>query len=155
MRAEPGMWVRSYRTRSDELHGCMAAGQGMLGFFVFSTEGELILCEGPLSYTGTRIARHWPRIVFRGPNDDHLELDFPSQVQSISSHFGFAFNPSWTFPLLILPYWFLVLASGSLAMAQQLRWPLRFTLRSLFIATTFLAIVLRMIAWLDRAWIGK
>ena len=27
-------------------------------------------------------------------------------------------------------------------------------LRSLFIATTFLAVVLGMIAWLDRAWIG-
>jgi hypothetical protein len=27
--------------------------------------------------------------------------------------------------------------------------------RSLFIATTFLGVVLGMIAWLDRAWIGK
>ena len=40
-------------------------------------------------------------------------------------------------------------------MAFQIRWPLRFTLRSLFIATTFLAVALGMIAWLDRAWIGK
>jgi hypothetical protein len=45
--------------------------------------------------------------------------------------------------------------SGSLAMLFRLRWPLRFTLRSLFIAMTFLAVVLGMIAWLDRAWIGK
>jgi hypothetical protein len=34
-------------------------------------------------------------------------------------------------------------------------WPWRFTLRSLFIATTFLAVVLGMIVWLDPAWIGK
>jgi hypothetical protein len=34
-------------------------------------------------------------------------------------------------------------------------WPWRFNLRTLFIATTFLAVVLGMIAWLDRAWIGK
>jgi hypothetical protein len=34
-------------------------------------------------------------------------------------------------------------------------WPWRFTLRSLFVVTTFLAIVPGMIAWLDRAWIGK
>jgi hypothetical protein len=40
-------------------------------------------------------------------------------------------------------------------MLFQLRWPLRFNLRSLFIATTFLAVVLGLIAWLDRAWIGK
>jgi hypothetical protein len=49
----------------------------------------------------------------------------------------------------------LVLASGSLAMIFHLQWPWRFTLRSLFIATTFFAVVLGMIAWLDRAWIGK
>jgi hypothetical protein len=60
-----------------------------------------------------------------------------------------------TISSLVLPYWFLVLASGSLAMAFQLRRPWRFNLRSLFIATTFLAVVLGMIAWLDRAWIGK
>jgi hypothetical protein len=36
-----------------------------------------------------------------------------------------------------------------------MRWPRRFTLPSLFIVTTFLSIVLGMIAWLDRAWIGK
>ena len=32
---------------------------------------------------------------------------------------------------------------------------MQFNLRSLFMATTFLAVVLGMIAWLDRAWIGK
>ena len=55
----------------------------------------------------------------------------------------------------VVPYWFLVLTSGSLAMLLRLRWPPQFTLRSLFIVTTFLAVVLGMIAWLDRAWIGK
>ena len=57
--------------------------------------------------------------------------------------------------LVGVPHWFLVLTSGSLAMVFRLQWPPRFTLRSLFIATTFLAVVLGMIAWLDRAWIGK
>jgi hypothetical protein len=53
------------------------------------------------------------------------------------------------------PYWFLVLTSSTLAMTCRLRWPPQFTLRQLFIATTFLAVVLGMIVWLDRAWIGK
>jgi hypothetical protein len=53
------------------------------------------------------------------------------------------------------PFWFLVLASGLLAMAFQVRWPVRFTLRRLFIVTTFLAVALGMFAWLDRPWIGK
>jgi hypothetical protein len=48
-----------------------------------------------------------------------------------------------------------LLTIGSLAMIFRTRWPWRFTLRSLFITTTFLAIVLGMIAWLDRAWIGN
>src|SRR5262249_53550893 len=54
-----------------------------------------------------------------------------------------------------VPYWFLVLITGSLAMICRLRWPPQFTLRNLFIATTFLAAVLGMSAWLDRAWIGS
>ena len=37
----------------------------------------------------------------------------------------------------------------------QWRWPWRFSLRTLFIVTTLLAVVLGLIAWLDRAWIGK
>jgi hypothetical protein len=40
-------------------------------------------------------------------------------------------------------------------MLFRLRWPWQFNLRSLFIATTFLAAVLGMIAWLDHSWIGK
>jgi hypothetical protein len=57
--------------------------------------------------------------------------------------------------VVVSPLWFLVLATGSLAMAFQLRLPPRFTLRNLFILTTFLAVVLGMIAWLDHPWIGK
>jgi hypothetical protein len=56
---------------------------------------------------------------------------------------------------IMIPYWFVVLTSGSLAMAFQLRWPLRFNLRSLFIATTFLAVVLGMKTWLVHPWIGR
>jgi hypothetical protein len=48
-----------------------------------------------------------------------------------------------------------IIAVAGLLMAFQLRWPWRFSVRSLFIVTTLLAVVLGMIAWLDRAWIGK
>jgi hypothetical protein len=68
---------------------------------------------------------------------------------------GFGENFSWSGQNVIMPFWFLVLTSGLLAMLLRLRWPWRFTLRSLFVVTTFLAAVLGMIAWLDRAWIGK
>jgi hypothetical protein len=61
----------------------------------------------------------------------------------------------WKQSLVNLPYWFLALTSGSSAAILRLCWPWRFTLRSLFIVTTFLAVALEMIAWLDRAWIRK
>jgi hypothetical protein len=56
---------------------------------------------------------------------------------------------------LFLPYWFLVPVFATLSAVPWIRPPRRFSLRTLFIAITFLAIVLGMIAWLDRAWIGK
>jgi hypothetical protein len=55
-----------------------------------------------------------------------------------------------------VPYWCLVLLSGSVAAIPWIgKSNLQFTLRHLFIPTTFLAVVLGMIAWLDRAWTGK
>jgi hypothetical protein len=56
--------------------------------------------------------------------------------------------------VIAIPYWFLVLTSGSLALVSKLRRQWQFTLRHLFIVTTFLAVVLGMIACLDRSWIG-
>jgi hypothetical protein len=56
-----------------------------------------------------------------------------------------------------IPYWFLATVFGAIGSLpwywRYLRW--RFSLRGQFIAITFLAVVLGMIAWLDRAWIGK
>jgi hypothetical protein len=84
---------------------------------------------------------------------------YDSQWQPFYLHDNRSIVPSlasvgiWS--MLFLPHWFLVLVSGSLAMAFQLRWPPRFNLRRMFVVTTFLALVLGMIAWLDRSWIGK
>jgi hypothetical protein len=150
-----GMWVRSYRTLGDELHYCVAAGKDMLGFMVFSTDGEMILCEGPLISTGTRNAITWPWIDFTTPDGNHLAFQVTTKPQSVGNSFGFGYILSPTASGMLLPYWFLVLMTGLLAMLFQLRWPPRFTLRSLFFATTFLAIVMGMVAWLDRAWIGQ
>jgi hypothetical protein len=54
-----------------------------------------------------------------------------------------------------VPIWFLNVAFAGIALLFWLPSSRRFSLRSLFIATTFPAVVLGMIAWLDRAWIGK
>ena len=147
-----GLWVRSYETLSDELHWYLADYKGVLAF---STQGQVMFYVGPVMEVYSRTAQHWPWIILRGPNDNFFEFSLTSPLQTESNQFGFGSSLSWTASCLHLPDWFLVLATGLLAMAFQLRWPWRFGLRSLFIVTTFLAFVLRMIACLDRAWIGK
>ena len=82
-------------------------------------------------------------------------LDSSPENKRSKQHLGFDFYRFIEQTVFVIPFWFLVLVTGSLAMALRLHWPPRFTLRSLFIVTTFLAVVLGMIAWLDRAWIGK
>jgi hypothetical protein len=46
------------------------------------------------------------------------------------------------------PYWFLLLLSATFAAVPWLRW--RFTLRTLLIATTLVAVVLGFVAWVAR-----
>jgi len=48
-------------------------------------------------------------------------------------------------PLLFAPYWFPVLISGVLAAIPWLPWSTRFSLRTLLIATTLVAVVLGLI----------
>jgi hypothetical protein len=63
----------------------------------------------------------------------------PNGVRHLFGQFGT--QPS----TLFVPSWFLVVFAGSLAAAPWIVWPNRFTLRTLLIATTLVAIVLGMI----------
>jgi hypothetical protein len=56
---------------------------------------------------------------------------------------------------LSVPYWFPVFVCGCFMVLLRMRWPWRFNIRHLIVATTFLAVVMGMIAWLDRTWIGR
>jgi hypothetical protein len=137
------LWVRSYYWL-DEIGGHFTNRQ----FFVVRSEPSRLLI-----------------VVIEGPSDSPWSMD--------SRKYGADFQPDrpapsveWD-PIVMnhfflskswapsFSYWLLVLTTGSLAMAFRLRRPWRFTLRGLFVVTTFLAIALGMIAWLDRAWIGK
>jgi hypothetical protein len=156
-----GMWVLSYHVWSERTGRYMSRR----AYQIATQEGRLFLFEFPSTDQDDPLL-----LLFRG------QLVWPngSQPMPLQSEFGppIKFSPPpWTrerlTPLgfvtyfrrtgsiLMLPYWFLVLVTGSLAMLFKMRWPMRFHLRTLFIATTFLAVVLGMIAWLDRAWIGK
>jgi hypothetical protein len=134
-----GMWVRSY-FEGDYLSWRMT---GTTGFVVAPKSGRLQgWGQGPSD---------WP---FASSKNDARLLDTTTGHLPFLG-FGYIWQQASGTTVVTVPYWFLVLTSGSLAMLFQLRWPPRFTLRSLFIVTTFLAVVLGMIAWLDRAWIGK
>jgi hypothetical protein len=141
-----GLWVRSF-VWWDQCHGRLTNTE----FFRIGTiPGRLVF--------GTVIdmpVENFPWSISSMAIDGRKLFDNSVEHRCSASHLGFGLNSSMVGTIVVIPFWFSVLLSGSLALAFQLRWPLRFTLRSLFIATTFLAVVLGMSAWLDRAWIGK
>ena len=153
-----GMWVRSYFWL-DSVGGLIFPNQ-FLG--VQSVLGKLVFIQQPIDPN-----RGKQSVVSQGSGSADASKDSPWFLSSMK--YPVPQHPSgWRRPfylklfpdsranlLLEASIWFLVLISGSLAMALRMRWPPRFNLRSLFIATTFLAVVLGMMAWLDRAWIGK
>jgi hypothetical protein len=142
-----GMWVRSY-WRYDVFN---TGFSGARNFVIHNCDGHVRVSRLRQSHLNWAFGS-MPEHDFQLMVDSHVGemLVSPGIVE-----FRSIANPyldSWT---IYVPHFFLVLTTGSLAMACQLRWPWRFTLRSLFIATTFLAVVLGMILWLDHAWIRR
>jgi hypothetical protein len=143
------MWVRSYQA-VDVVRGNFTYGEL---FAIYSVYGHLEISGAAIT---NPIAKSW--MISSFPCDDKWTRRYTGHSPS-TGRLGFAVSAlggsAWSGYKLTLPYWFMVLAIGSLAMLFRLRWPLRFNLRGLFIATTFLAVVLGLIAMLDRPWIGK
>ena len=141
-----GMWVRSY-WRDDGLTlgvtdkcGFIAGSMhGIVTLYYVSDIGE----EANLSkwYVGSYL----PGEAFWLPHEEVKSAVAGFRVLSYPNH-GI---------VLAMPHWFLVLLTGTLSAILWTKQQWRFTLRSLFIVTTFLAVVLGMIAWLDRVWIAK
>ena len=134
-----GMWVRSF-WRADFV--TLATPSQICR--VASALGQ-IRCEGlngvPLAVV-PKSRRTWN--VTADDRKTHFLRSFLVYADINAGRFDFA-----------VPYWFLVFLSGTIAAILWKKREKRFSLRSLFIVTTFLAVVLGMIAWLDRAWIGR
>ena len=135
-----GMWVRSYWVSDTVL---------------VASPSKVFLLGSGLGYVGCDrmnglplaiVSRSWKTVSYLP--DERKESYLPSFVK-----FNFAITPEGAD--IRVPYWCPVLLTGSVAAIPWIKRRCRFTLRSLFIAMTFLAVVLGMIAWLDRAWIGK
>jgi hypothetical protein len=126
---------------------------GTRDFFIVSLRSVLFFEEFPASKEVERNYWNWVTGVPAISPRDELPAGWRQGLRGARG-----FDTSTTIgpgSMVAVPYWFVVLSAGILAAALGFRWHWRFTLRSLFIAMTFLAIVLGMIAWLDRSWIGK
>lgn len=90
------------------------------------------------------------RRVVRSPSNHPRTFTFRSRWLSTSDRYrGFGGYVSRQFAFIASPYWFLVLTAATLGMlTAPLRPSWRFSLRSLFIATTLLAVLLGLIMWL-------
>ena len=103
--------------------------------FGVSTEGELIA-----AWTDNSAMQQYFMVL----------VNYPSRT-SIEPQKGFlGFLSDWHSDLWYVqtPYWFLVALGVILAAASWVRW--RFTLRTLLIVTTLVAVVLGLIVWLVR-----
>jgi hypothetical protein len=136
-----GMWVRSYSWLDD----ITLIPLGAYSVGVGSAMGRIAIGAEPKANFFQ--FRHTPVADF-----GNLLAIIDQRFSNIAG-FGIA-NDVSKFSIMV-PYWFAILVVGILGYLPRSRVKYRFGLRTLFIATTFLAIVLGMIAWLDRAWIGK
>jgi hypothetical protein len=155
-----GQWVRSHRWH-DEIYVWFT---NRYGCGISSMPGRIVCHAFLLRQPMIGLQRFTIRST---PNAELWMKQFlqtgPSSPLNYVTRWGFAIEPAtmgggpagqdgYTF---IVPYWFLVLASGSLAVIFWMPWPWRFNLRILFFVTTFVAIIATMSAWLDRSWIGE
>jgi hypothetical protein len=144
-----GMWVRSYYSMdsfgwSNERSWAMTLTSlhGRARFLKMNLPPGL-----HLGYTRMFVRLPASGVTFDAENNPGYSKTALPRVAEWS---GFYWSLRSTDANVAVPYWFLVLTTGSLAMLLRTRWPLQFTLRSLFIVTTFLAVVLGMIGWLDH-----
>jgi hypothetical protein len=162
------LWIRSYHS-ADRLHGRFWERHS---FLVASKEGRLIA----VAFQSHGAPGWWKWETRSYPVNDELSFPFGSVRQYESAlGFGWIVQPAYmvmrsTRTLqdgtqislfgaaiaslngsgLIVPYWFLVLMTAALAFTLKLKWPLRFSIRGLFVAVTMVAIVLGLVSVLDR-----
>jgi hypothetical protein len=157
-----GMWVRSYYYLDYlEVHLSDTAGVALA-----TVPGKLQLMEHI-----PRVSSNWHWMLSSEPFDARPRPIDRSFWKSLGFRAGVLSSRVW---VVQLPYWFLILASGTLAaiLWYKERWQFtllrlfvawlrnlfidwRFSLRSFFIVTMFLGFVLGMIVCVDRWWIGK
>jgi hypothetical protein len=93
---------------------------------------------------------YWNRVPYRNPQASRFLAEDMDDILQGSSPGTWGFGRVRVFPdsIVFAPYWFPVLVSAALSTAPLFPWRSRFSLRTLLIATTLVAVVLGLIVWL-------
>jgi len=129
-----GLWVRSYwRWDVESIYW-----PGTYSYALESLHGRLFI-------VGTYAPDGNGFFSYSLPAPLHCDLD------SYANSFGFAFAIGPTVEWFGAPYWSLLTAAVAFAVGPWTAWSKRFSLRTLLVATTLVAIVLGLIVWGLRA----
>jgi hypothetical protein len=131
------LWVRSYWW----LDGISSPMSNGLGFQVYSTDGRIVCSEG--SPAGPTQSKPWELNI----GYEHT-LEGAEASNSVFRGFDILREPCVT--RIRGPHWFPVLIFAALTAAPWLRGSRKFSLRTLLIATTLVAVVLGLVAWAAR-----
>jgi hypothetical protein len=97
--------------------------------------------------------------IFEGPGggllwetetSDNFRQNTPKDTPDFSGIWGRFFYINEQGPCVTVPDWFLIGVALALSAAPWIRWSNRFSLRTLLIATTLVAVALGLIVWLGR-----
>jgi hypothetical protein len=128
------MWARSYGTWDR----CFRTGKNH-GLQLNSTLGHVVLV------VAERPQKFIPFFIAHVPTPERFQAEFDKNV------LGFYSERTPSGLILDVPYWFLLLLSIAAAVApwrRQLRW--QFSLRTLLVATTIVAVMLGLIVYFAR-----
>lgn len=141
------LWVRSYWWK-DSLYINYYGGTDRITYTdvkslrFFSTHGRIGISN--------RQMRWAPRIVLIRSRVSQPYREYQDDLGQTSTSAWFRLMHWRGFSELLVPYWGIVLTSGVLAAAPWIWWSRRFSLRTLLIATTLIAVVLGLIVYASR-----
>ena len=136
-------WVRSY-TRRDELSSKSKTGSVV---DIASRGGDVYFISDTNPLDSPRRDLGWQVTS----QDYHYSARKDHRVGFL----GFVALSQSSYIVIAVPYWFISIIFALLCGLPWFWRRFNFSLRTFLVAFTVAAIVLGMIAWLDRAWIGK
>jgi hypothetical protein len=127
------LWVRSY-CRTDYVYACMPPAacwfDGSIG---------ILRLRGAIDSDRPFGCSHYSTEAYKfvDINREITDVHFPRIVEGSIERF-----------YILVPYWFALLSVAGLSMLPWIRW--RFSLRTLLVATTLVAVVLGLVVWAIR-----